>query len=387
MVKKAQKNHSKVHKSKKILIKNSLFLISPFYFTKKNSFIYNIKFYKDYKKYVNSYDKFKLTEDEYFFLNFNINSIQNSFTFLDSKNSSDLVIDYLQKIFPYIKKVEENKSKTQDIIEEIMNNRRKQDNISLLKIKEILNKKYNINIGRTTIYRILKFKLKYRFRKTIIKNKDLDELKYKIISFIFIKIIIRAMKLNMNFVFIDESNFSLINNHYKTWIKDDETLHFGPKMKNKFNIILAISINKVINYEITNENINKNNFAKFLENTINKMNIEELNNTIFIMDNLSVHCCKKLIRIMKRKKLKVLFTVPYESCFNPIELAFRYIKNKTYKKIYLKIKDLKKDVIELLKLKYTEEVLFKNFIETLRKYESFIIKNKFIKLDDIQQNE
>ena len=133
-----------------------------------------------------------LTDDEYFFLNFNNNNIKNLFTILDSKNNSNLVIDYLAKIFPHIKKVEENKNKTQENIEEIMINRRKQDKISLLKIKEILNKKYNINIGRTTIYRILKFKLKYRFRKTIIKNKYLKELKYKIISFIFIKIIIRA---------------------------------------------------------------------------------------------------------------------------------------------------------------------------------------------------
>ena len=59
------------------------------------------------------------------------------------------------------------------------------------------------------------------------------------------------------------------------------------------------------------------------------------------------------------------------------------IKNKTYKKIYLNIKDLKKDVIDIIEDKYIEEVLLKNFIETLRKYIIFIEKNKFIKLDDI----
>ena len=50
-------------------------------------------------------------------------------------------------------------------------------------------------------------------------------------SFIFIKIILRAMKFN-----------------------------YGPKKKGKINMILAITTNKIINYLLTNENINSENF-------------------------------------------------------------------------------------------------------------------------------
>lgn len=374
--------HKKIN-SKIIPYMNSLSLISPFSFSEKNSFVYNIKFYNKFKRFSNSYNKYKLSEEEIYFLKTNITNIEESFKILDSIYNNNIPIDYFQKLFPYIQPIEENKSQIKDKIENIMKNRNKHENISLLKIKEILKKKYNITISRTTIHRILRNKLKYRFRKTIVKNKDLDNLKYKIISFIFIKIIIRAMKLNMNFVFIDESNFSLVNNHYKTWKNNDETLHYGPKSQKKLNIILAVSTNSVINYEITKDNINQNNFGNFLEKTIDKMEISELNNSIFIMDNLSVHCSKKIFDKMRKRNIKVLFTVPYESSFNVIELSFRHIKNKIYKKIYLNIKNLRKDVIDILENKSIEEVLLKNFIETLRKYMIFIEKNKFINLDEI----
>lgn len=84
---------------------------------------------------------------------------------------------------------------------------------------------------------------------------------------------------------------------------------------------------------------------------------------------------------MQKEKLKVLFTVPYQSCFNPIELCFRCIKNIIYKKIYLNIRSLKKDIIDILNRDKIKETLFKNFIETLLKYKSFIIKNQNVNLN------
>ena len=91
-----------------------------------------------------------------------------------------------------------------------MEKRRKQENISLLKIKQILDEKYKIKISKSTIHRILRNKLGYKYRKTCVKNFVLENRKYKLISFLFIKIIIRALKQNLNLIFIDESNFLLI---------------------------------------------------------------------------------------------------------------------------------------------------------------------------------
>ena len=356
-------------------------LISPFYFNESNDFIYNIKFYKDFYKFENSFNNYKPNSDEINFLKNNIQNIDDSF-----KNSKKIIPrgeinQYLKQIINHIEILESNNTIETEIIKEIMEKRNKSQNITITKIKNILNDKYKINISRASIQRILKNKLKYRYRRTMIKNIDLNKIKYKIMSFIFIKIIIKAMIQNYNFIFIDESNFLLINNHFKTWLKENENIQFGPRKKDKINILLAVSVNKVVNYRFIKENLNRNNFAEFLEATIGKVSKNDIKKTVWIMDNLPVHLCKNVKKIMKQFNLKVLFTVPYQSVFNPIELSFRYIKNIIYKKIHMSINELKNDVINIIEDDKIKETLFKNFIETVKKYLYFLEKNIEIDLD------
>ena len=61
-----------------------------------------------------------------------------------------------------------------------------------------------------------------------------------------------AMKLNLIFVFIAELVLWLIKNHYKTWTKEGNSLHYGPRKK-KFNIILSVSINNIIHLNLQNK--------------------------------------------------------------------------------------------------------------------------------------
>lgn len=380
------KNFCKQKKNNKI-IHNSLHLVSPFHFTNRNNFIYNIKLYKEFIKFSNSFNDYKPKNEEILFLKYNIQNANASFSNINIANKSNGISQYFKKIFPYIKKVDEELSDEIKYIKEIMENRDKGSNITIVRIKEILKIKYNINLSNSSIYRIIKNKLKYKFRRTLIKNIDLNKTKYKIMSFIFIKIIIRAMLNNFNFIFIDESNFLLVNNHFRTWVKEKENLHYGPKKKDKINIILAVSVREVVNYKLIKDNINKNNFEDFMKETIELLSEDELKNTLFVMDNLSVHLSKNIKEIMQKNKLKILFTVPYESMFNPIELAFRYIKNIIYRKIYLNIKNMTKEIIDIITSDKIKECLYKNFIETLGKYVQFLEQNIEFNLDSIINNE
>ena len=364
-------------KEKKAFIsnKNSLNIISPFQFSKENSFIYDIKIYKSFKKFVKSYNDYKPTNKEIVFLKSNIENIDNSFSFIENKKKEYQINEYFKNIFKYVEKIEEEYSEEIIFIKNIIEKRNPIKNISLNKIREILKNDYNINLSRSTIHRIIKNKLKYRFKKTIVKNKDLDKYKYKLISFIFIKIMIKAMRENINFIFIDESNFRLSNTHFKTWVKPNDNLHYGPHTKDKINLILAVSVNKIVNYLMTKENTNKDIFYNFMSTTLEMLSEKEIKNSVFVMDNLSVHLCPNIKELMKKRNLKILYTVPYESEFNPIELCFRYIKNFTYKKIYLKINELQKDVIEILKSEKIKKSLLKNFNENMKKYYNFTKKN------------
>ena len=60
-----------------------------------------------------------------------------------------------------------------------------------------------------------------------------------------------------------------------------------------------------------------------------------------------------------------------------------FLKNQVniYRKIYLTMKELKKDVIKIIKDSKMKNVLFKNFIETIKKYQLFIEINYNLDLD------
>lgn len=371
-------NNSKKRKNKY----KSLGLISPFYFNNNNSFIYNIKYYANFKKFCHNINEYKPSLNERIFLRANIESIEKSFEIIERKKNNNKLSPYFQKIYPYIRKVEEIYSKEIKTIEVIMKNRKKEGNISLKKIKEILQNEYKINISRSKINKILKNKLKYKYVKISAKNKDLNNIRYKIISFIFIKILIRGMLLNYNFIFIDESHFKTKNNNYKSWIRKNEDAHFGNNKNEKLNIILAVTVQKVFNFSFIKENINHINFYSFLEDTIKKLSEDDIKRTIIIMDNCTVHFSKNVIDLMKKNNLKIMYTVPYESEFNPIELSFRHIKNIIYRKIYSNITDLKNDVLTIIKSKDMNRCIFKNFKETLMKYENFIERNINIDLNE-----
>lgn len=113
---------------------------------------------------------------------------------------------------------------------------------------------------------------------------------------------------------------------------------------------------------------------------INK--IQNISDYIFIMDNLRVHLSKEIKELVKLYKIKIIYTVPYESSFNPIELSFRFIKNKIYRHIYSNIKELQDDVEKIINTKEFEVSLKKNFAETLEKYQIYINNNININLND-----
>ena len=67
-----------------------------------------------------------------------------------------------------------------------------------------------------------------------------------------------------------------------------------------------------------------------------------------------------------------MFTVPYNSPFNMIEIFFRYIKSITYKKIYSNKNALLNVIINILDGEDINKSMFKLYKETLNFYKSFL---------------
>lgn len=82
----------------------------------------------------------------------------------------------------------------------------------------------------------------------------------------FLKVILRAIKLNLKILYIDETAFKLTNNNYYECRYKDELIIGGAEneLKMQLNLILAIDEENIILYQFENNPINKLEFKKFL---------------------------------------------------------------------------------------------------------------------------
>jgi transposase len=194
-------------------------------------------------------------------------------------------------------------------------------NCRLKDIKEFLKERYEKNVSISTICRYLRL-LRISYKKTTIQHyTNWDRLIKQRIEFEEkIKNIPKS-----RFVSLDESYF------YRRMIRSYGYSNVGEKciVKNRVNmkkhsLMLAISMKKVLAYEVESANFNRRNFYTFLKNKL----LPVIRNKIIIMDNVSFHRCKEILSLIKRSGNEVLFIPPYSPEYNPIEVVFHMLKSR-----------------------------------------------------------
>ena len=189
-----------------------------------------------------------------------------------------------------------------------------------------------------------------------------------LISFAFIKIIARCLKLKFNIIYCDETSLQNNNNNYYCWRRSEESFfsNLGPKKRR--NLIMAVNDDSVLYYQINDDSTNEERFFLFMQKLEEIILEKKLTPYVIVLDNLSCHKTKKLIELYSSKKMNILFNTPYLSSFNSIELCFRNIKRLLYTKIYNSIEELIDEVKKYLKEKNFIDGLKSNFSQTLEKY-------------------
>ena len=162
-------------------------------------------------------------------------------------------------------------------------------NISTRRIKSEYIKKYKDYISHNTIYKIMKNILGYRFVKCCVKTQKLKETEAIKQTFFYIKIFLRALRMGLSFIFIDESSIFTQNNNYKIWKLPEEEIHTEIKDTLKRNLLLAVNKEKTIYYKITEKSTTSNEFQNFFFQILSCLSEEEKSRTVFIMDNHSSH--------------------------------------------------------------------------------------------------
>lgn len=219
----------------------------------------------------------------------------------------------------------------------------------LIDIKRYLNNSYNINISISFIYTILTKKIKFSYKKIsnqyYYKNDNSLQLqKEKFTNDI------KNIDIN-NIISIDETYFYNNDNIEYAWSnKGDKIFHKKYSHRIKYSMIMAISNNKILYYELHKTSINTQLFNIFLNNFKPYMS----NDSILLMDNVSFHRSK----IIKDNITNpILFIPPYSPEYNPIEFIFSIIKKK-YKYLNTFNTDYYNNIINSLNI---EDVnIFKN---------------------------
>ena len=350
-----------------------------FHFNKESSFIYESRRCIYFYSKLENNNKMKPNSDEFTFLkeyekNYPTNgeNISNQ-KYIEIPQNLAIFISNRIKIIP---KLDDRAINVQNLIKN-----HKHERLSCRALAELYKNTYNKKISKTTINTILKYHLGLKYLKTSVKNEILLSSESIKQTYFILKIIIRHLKLGGKIIFIDESTFYTKNINFKTWRKSSEFIFNSFKDNKKRNLILAVSNEKIIHWEINSDNFSSENFLNFIDDILESLDNNDNSIYILFMDNASIHLSLDLMKFYSKNKLKILFNVPYASFFNMAELCFRAIKKIIYGFIFSSIEEVESKVIEILKSDKLNAQIPLLYKETLREYIKFIDDNININLN------
>ena len=380
--------HQKLLK-KRIIFKKKLRLrkvsINPSItrFNINSYFFYDIDEVDKYLSTISNKNYIKVNNKELECLNQKIEDLE---LLKECENSSKFITlkkNVLEKIRGFIK-IKEISDPLTKFIKNKMEKPEIRSLLSCRKLAKMYEQETGIKTNRTTINRIIKYKLGYHYTKTTLKNPKINLIGNKLISFCFIKIITRCIYLGFRIIYIDESNITNKNCNFRCFKKENEKINFKYDKIFKSNLIMAIDDKSVIYYEICDKSTNENIFLNFTQNLITKLKNESAKNFVLILDNLSCHKTPSMKQFFLDNKINVLFNSPYMSEWNCIELAFRALKRKYYHILFETKEEQVNYIKRFLENKEFSKTLEFNYCETLKEYRKFITNNENINLNIIK---
>ena len=166
-------------------------------------------------------------------------------------------------------------SNEERLIKDILENSKDRTSLSCRKISNILKEKYNLTICKSKVNLILKNRLKLSYRKTVIKNSKILSKNSIKMAKIFLKIIIRAIMMKYDLIYLDESKIQQVNSNLHCWRGSREHIFKDIKKFQKRNLLLAVSPKGIIYYNVTSENTNSLTFKKFFEGLLKAVGEEK----------------------------------------------------------------------------------------------------------------
>lgn len=195
-----------------------------------SNFIYSEEDFKSqFTRYKNK-NLFKLTEKEESYLTNIINEINFENSLKANEEFIELDINFYNKINNLRTRKVDDDEVTNYVKNKILNNTNRAG-LSCRKIADSYFNETGKTIGKSTIHKIIRHKLGYRYLKTTNKSNYLKTNIAITSCLIFIKLIVKYLMRGFQFIYIDETSIQLNNNHYRCWRFPNEAIYFGDSKK------------------------------------------------------------------------------------------------------------------------------------------------------------
>lgn len=94
----------------------------------------------------------------------------------------------------------------------------------------------------------------------------------------------------------------------------------------KYSILPAICLDGIVHLEVLENGVTGEDFRRFVQDLLPRMNKWPLPNSVLVIDNTSIHKVAGIREMVEEHGARLLYLPSYSPDFNPIELAFSSIK-------------------------------------------------------------
>lgn len=94
----------------------------------------------------------------------------------------------------------------------------------------------------------------------------------------------------------------------------------------KYSMLPALSLDGILHLEVVENAVTGEDFRRFVEGLLPRMNEWPLPNSVLVINNASIHKVAGVREMVEERGARLLYLPAYSPDFNPIELAFSTIK-------------------------------------------------------------
>jgi transposase len=197
--------------------------------------------------------------------------------------------------------------------------------ITLNQIKIRCQEKMNVVISTSTLSRYMK-SFSYTFkrihnipeRRNDVTTLDLRE----IYANIFMGIVSNID--DSNIIFIDEVGFNVsMRSKFGRSLVGTRPIQVVPTIRSR-NVSVCCAMNRhgIVGYKTQTRAYNSESFGEFIRFLISELQNKNIQNAVFIMDNVAFHKTDVINNIVVESGYEILFLPPYSPFLNPIENMF-----------------------------------------------------------------